>query len=41
MDEEIRFYCVVLCTLQHAVRVSKGNRKQGKQVETGCSEVSM
>lgn len=41
MDEEVRFYGLVLGTLQHAVGDGKDNRRQDKQVETHCSEASM
>lgn len=41
MDEEVRFYGLALCTLQHAVADSKDNRRQDKQVERHCSEVNM
>lgn len=41
MDEEVRFYGLVLCTLQHAIGDSKDNRRQDTQVETHCDETNM
>jgi len=41
MAEEVRFYGLLLCTLQHAVGDSKDQRRQDKQLETHCNEVNM